>query len=80
MLAKVRRREVPAEKAGKDWRLRRVDVDAFIERSRVQPGQLPSAPARIPPRKKGDSQGPPSSPQESSRAFWARNSSSERTP
>ena len=54
MLAKVRRGELPAAKSeGKPYRLRRADVDAFIERSRVKPGQLASAPLRIPPRREG---------------------------
>ena len=44
MLAKVRRGELPAAKS---------EVDAFIERSRVKPGQLASAPLRIPPRREG---------------------------
>jgi excisionase family DNA binding protein len=55
MPAKVRRGELPAEKPGKEWRVRRTDVEAFIERSRVQPGQLASALRRIPPRRQGDS-------------------------
>jgi excisionase family DNA binding protein len=50
MLAMVRRGELRAEKPdGKSYGLRRSDVDGFIERSRVEPGQLASAPPRIPP-------------------------------
>jgi excisionase family DNA binding protein len=46
MLAKVRRGELPAEKPGKEWRVRRTDVEAFIERSRVKPGDIKAAPRR----------------------------------
>ncbi len=56
LLGMVKRGELPAEKAGgKPYRLRRADVDAFIERSRVQPGQLASVVPRVPPRRKADS-------------------------
>jgi len=49
MLAKVRRSELPAEKPdGKPYPLRRADVEAFIERSRVKRGDLQSAPRRPP--------------------------------
>jgi hypothetical protein len=37
---------VPAEKPSKDYRLRRTDVEAFIERSRVKPGEVRAAPKR----------------------------------
>jgi hypothetical protein len=48
----VRRDELPAEKpVGRTYQLRRADVEAFIERSRVQPGQLASAPLRISSRR-----------------------------
>jgi excisionase family DNA binding protein len=44
----VRRGELVAEKPdGRPHRLRRSEVEAFIERSRVQPGQLASAPPRV---------------------------------
>jgi excisionase family DNA binding protein len=46
MLAMVRRGEVPAEKRGKEWRLQRSDVETFIERSRVLPGEVKAAPKR----------------------------------
>jgi hypothetical protein len=36
----------PAEKPGKEWRLRRTDVEAFIERARVKLGEAKAAPPR----------------------------------
>ena len=39
--------ELPAEKQdGRPYRLRRADVEAFIERSRVRPGEVKAAPRR----------------------------------
>ncbi len=32
--------EVPAYKIGRVFRIRRTDLDAFLERARVQPGEL----------------------------------------
>jgi excisionase family DNA binding protein len=51
----VRRGEIPAEQKaqGHPCRVRRADVDAFIERSRVRPGELVHLyPPRIPSRSK----------------------------
>jgi excisionase family DNA binding protein len=51
----VRRGELAAEKdEGRPYRIRRGDVDAFIKRARIQPGQLASAPPRISPRHRSD--------------------------
>src|SRR5215210_5159816 len=45
LLAIVRRGELPAEKPdGRPYRVRRPDVDAFIELSRVKPGEVKAAP------------------------------------
>jgi excisionase family DNA binding protein len=45
MLAFVRRGEVPADKEnGRPYRVRRADVEAFIERSSIRPGELRSVP------------------------------------
>jgi excisionase family DNA binding protein len=44
--------KLPAVKPdGRPFRLRRADVDAFIERSRVRPGQLASVVPRVTPRR-----------------------------
>jgi hypothetical protein len=51
----VLRGELPAEKPGKEWRVRRTDVEAFIDRSRVKPGEVKAAPLRIPSRRKAHS-------------------------
>jgi excisionase family DNA binding protein len=52
----LRRGELPAEKPeGRPYRLRKADVDAVLERMRVEPGQLASAPQRIAPGSKTDS-------------------------
>src|SRR5918998_423893 len=44
MLAKVHQGELPAEKPGGAWRLKGADVEAFIEGSRVGPGEPKAAP------------------------------------
>lgn len=36
----VDRGEIPAYRIGRVFRMRRSDLDAFLERSRVQPGEL----------------------------------------
>jgi excisionase family DNA binding protein len=46
MLNMVRRGGLPAEKPRKEWRVRRTEVEAFIERSRVKPGEVKAAPGR----------------------------------
>jgi excisionase family DNA binding protein len=53
----VRRGELAAEKdEGRPYRIRRADVDAFVERSQVKPGQLSHLhPPRIPPLRRTDS-------------------------
>jgi excisionase family DNA binding protein len=53
MRAMILRGDLPAEKAGAEWRLRRADVDAFIEHSRVQPGEVKAAPKRMGPKPRG---------------------------
>jgi excisionase family DNA binding protein len=51
----VRRGELSAEKPdGKPYRILRADLDAFIRRARVGPGELASAAAHIPPQDQQD--------------------------
>jgi excisionase family DNA binding protein len=60
MLGMVRRGEVPATRdmndSGRPYRVRRRDLEAFIERSRVRSGDLAHLhPPRIPGSRKADS-------------------------